>query len=143
MGIANLHLIYQRITAKELSTFSAILHRENYVSDSFQIEWDMIIQYNGIPFGSKSKGKLWPRSYPIQFERKWKHSFLSVLGTQGNPDFEFLSTRNCFVEKNVVNVTFGPHGTDWKSEALPQEGFLHTDEGFVGSTYKTFYCVYI
>ena len=33
---------------------------------------------NGIPFGSKSKGKLSPRSYPIQCERKWKHSFLSV-----------------------------------------------------------------
>ena len=33
---------------------------------------------NGIPFGSKSKGKLSPRSYPIQFERKWNTSFLSV-----------------------------------------------------------------
>ena len=30
---------------------------------------------NGIPFGSNSKGKLSPRSYPIQFERKWKYSF--------------------------------------------------------------------
>ena len=27
---------------------------------------------NGIPFGSKLKEKLSPRSYPIQFERKWK-----------------------------------------------------------------------
>ena len=34
---------------------------------------------NGIPFRSKSKGKLSPRSYPIQFERKWNTSFLSVL----------------------------------------------------------------
>ena len=33
---------------------------------------------NEIPFGSKSKGKLPPRSYPIQYERKWQHSFLSV-----------------------------------------------------------------
>ena len=33
---------------------------------------------NGIPFGSKSKGKLSPRSYPIQCERKWKYIFLSV-----------------------------------------------------------------
>ena len=32
---------------------------------------------NGIPFGSKLKGKLSPRSYPIQCERKWKYSFLS------------------------------------------------------------------
>ena len=33
---------------------------------------------NGFPFGSKLTGKLSPRSYPIQCERKWKHSFLSV-----------------------------------------------------------------
>ena len=31
------------------------------------------------PFGSKSKGKLSPRSYPIQCERKGKYSFLSVV----------------------------------------------------------------
>ena len=34
---------------------------------------------NGIPFGSKSKGKLSPRSYPIQFEKKYKYSYLSAL----------------------------------------------------------------
>ena len=33
---------------------------------------------NGILFGSKSKGQLSPQSYPIQCERKWKYSFLSV-----------------------------------------------------------------
>ena len=33
---------------------------------------------NGVPFRSKLKGKLLPRSYPIQFERKWKYSFLSA-----------------------------------------------------------------
>ena len=32
----------------------------------------------GIPFGSKSKGKLSLRSYPNQFERKWNTSFLSA-----------------------------------------------------------------
>ena len=32
---------------------------------------------NGFQFGSKLKGKLSPRSYPIQCERKWKYSFLS------------------------------------------------------------------
>ena len=32
---------------------------------------------NGNPFGSKSKGKLSPRSYPIQCERKWNISFLT------------------------------------------------------------------
>ena len=33
---------------------------------------------NGVRFGSKSKGKPSPRSYPIQFERQRKYSFLSV-----------------------------------------------------------------
>ena len=33
---------------------------------------------NGNPFGSKSKGRLSPRSYPIQFESKSNTSFLSV-----------------------------------------------------------------
>ena len=36
------------------------------------------IRPNGLPFGSKSKGKLSPLSYPIQYERKLKYSFLSV-----------------------------------------------------------------
>jgi len=40
------------------------------------------VEPNGIPFGSKSKGKLSPRSYPIQFE--WKYSFLSALGPYWN-----------------------------------------------------------
>ena len=42
--------------------------------DSFPFEF----QPKGIPFGSKSKEKVSPRSYPIQFERKWNTSFLSV-----------------------------------------------------------------
>ena len=33
---------------------------------------------NRILFSSKLKGILSPRSYPIQFERKWESSFLSV-----------------------------------------------------------------
>ena len=43
-------------------------------SDSFPFDSEP----NGIPFGSKSKGKLSPRVYPIHFERKWRYSFLSV-----------------------------------------------------------------
>ena len=41
--------------------------------DSFPFDFEL----NGIPFGSKSEGKLSPRSYPIQCERKWKYNFLS------------------------------------------------------------------
>ena len=43
--------------------------------DSFPFDFEP----NRNPFGSKSKGKLSPRSYPIQFERKWNTSFLSVV----------------------------------------------------------------
>ena len=42
--------------------------------DSFPFD----LEPNGIPFGSKLKRKLSLQSYPIQFERKWKTSFLSV-----------------------------------------------------------------
>ena len=42
--------------------------------DSFPFDFEP----NGIPFGSISKEKWSPRSYPIRCERKWKHSFLSV-----------------------------------------------------------------
>ena len=42
--------------------------------DSFPFNFEP----NGIQFGSKSKLKLSPRSYPIQCERKWNYSFLSV-----------------------------------------------------------------
>ena len=41
--------------------------------DSFPFEFEP----NGILFVSKSKGRLSPRSYPIQCEMKWKYSFLS------------------------------------------------------------------
>ena len=42
--------------------------------DSFPFDFE----HYGIPFGSRSKRKLSPRSYPIQCGRKWKHSFLSA-----------------------------------------------------------------
>ena len=42
--------------------------------DSFHFDFEP----NGNLFGSESKGKLSPRSYLIQFERKCKYSFLSV-----------------------------------------------------------------
>jgi len=42
--------------------------------DSFPFDFEP----NGISFDLKSNGKLSPQSYPIQFERKWKYSFLSL-----------------------------------------------------------------
>ena len=44
------------------------------MGDSFPLEFEL----NEFQFGSESKGKLSPRSYPIQSERKWNTSFLSV-----------------------------------------------------------------
>ena len=48
--------------------------------DSFPFDFEP----NEIPFGSKSKGKLSPRSDSIQCGRKWKHSFLSVTDTNNS-----------------------------------------------------------
>ena len=36
-------------------------------------------ELNGIQFENKSEGKLSPRSYPIQFERKYNTSFHSAV----------------------------------------------------------------
>ena len=43
----------------------------------------------GIPFGSKSKGKLSPQSHTIQCEKNLKYSFLSV------PRGSRYSSMNC------------------------------------------------
>ena len=53
---------------------------EYYRGDSIPFDFEP----NGNLFGSKSKGKLSPRSYPIQCERKWKYNFLSVQSSAAN-----------------------------------------------------------
>ena len=53
--------------------------------DSFPFHFEP----NGNPFGSKSKGKLSPRSYPIQCERKWNTSSLSGHTPAMNCDHQF------------------------------------------------------
>jgi len=47
--------------------------------DSFPFDFEPV----GFQFGSKSEGKLSRRSYPIQRERKWNASFLTVEGGTG------------------------------------------------------------
>ena len=47
--------------------------------DSFPFDFEP----NGIPIDLKLKGKLSSRAYPIQCERKWKYSFLSVSSKFG------------------------------------------------------------
>ena len=58
---------------------------------------------NGIPFGSKSKGKLSLRSYPIQCESKYNASFPSV----------------CY--------SYGKHfQTGWGLTQMTREGLIHS-----------------
>ena len=61
--------------------------------DSFPFDFEP----NGNPFGSKSKGKLSQRSYPIQFERKLNTSFLSVRLTIGGG-------RGCLSSRNKYRI---------------------------------------
>ena len=59
--------------------------------DSFPFDFER----NGNPFGSKLKGNLSPRSYPIQCEWKWKHSFFSVYWAEtGTLDGRNLKRKN-------------------------------------------------
>ena len=72
--------------------------------DSFPFDFEP----NGIPFVSKSKEKLSPQSFPIQCERKWKHSFLSVLEHVRNYETcaaIYLDNNREHNEMNVVPVT--------------------------------------
>ena len=52
---------------KSVPAYNYCLHRESWYSISFHIEWDMIMVTVFLS-----------RSYLIQCERKWKHSFLSA-----------------------------------------------------------------
>ena len=61
--------IRRQFTLRKLYFLSDLMGYDS--GDSFLFDFEP----NGIPFGSKSKGKLSPRSYPIEFERKWDISF--------------------------------------------------------------------
>ena len=56
---------------------------------------------NGIPFGSKSKGKLSPWSYPIQCERNWKYCFLSAAAT-------VFSVLYIAISRRLISVKYCP-----------------------------------
>ena len=62
------------------------LHNENFTLNGIWSWWQFSFRFwtkwNNICF-RKSNGKLSPRSYPIQFERKWKYSFLGVEIPEG------------------------------------------------------------
>ena len=67
--------IYEDVTLKKLY-FHFLSNWMGYDrGDSFPFDFEP----NGILFGSKSKGNLSPGPYPIQYERNWEYSFLSVV----------------------------------------------------------------
>ena len=68
------------------------------------------LEPNGIPFGSKSKGKLSPRSYLIQCERKWKYSFLSVerLSDRKTATDRLIAVRETGVSRHQGGSIDGP-----------------------------------
>jgi len=83
--------------------FSSTYTEKNYISISFQIEWDMIMVtvflsiLNQIEFHlvqNRKENCHPPRSYPIQCERKWKQSFLSVHSRE---ETSFLSYVRLFI----------------------------------------------
>ena len=56
---------------------------------------------NGHPFGLKSNGKLSPRSYPMQCERKWKHGFLSAGSSHQQKALSFTILINKASNENL------------------------------------------
>ena len=65
------------------------IHWENYISFSFHIEWDMIVETVFLSILNQMELHLLQIErkivittiYPIRFERKWKYSFLSAEET--------------------------------------------------------------
>ena len=90
---------------------------------------------NGNPFGSKSKGNLSPRSYPIQCERKWKYSFLSVLPK--TTAIRLAAVRETSVSRHHEDPIEGPSENPYTSLYYSIEGFKGDLNGnIVFSVYK-------
>ena len=80
---------------------------------------------NGIPFGSKLKGELSRRSYPIKFGKKWKHSFLSA---ERQPDRKtvtdkLIAVRETGVSRHQGGPIEGPPETPRTSQRYRIGGF--------------------
>jgi len=68
--------------------------------DSFPFDFEL----NGISFCSKSKGKLSPRSYPIQCERKRKYSFRRYFPSLANLCYAYKEIQLRLNFQNVFNL---------------------------------------
>ena len=72
---------------------------------------------NGFPFGSKLKGKLSPRSYPIHFERKCRYSLLIVASHDSISEIylEIKSKLDC---NNLLSIDLEPNGNQFGSKSV-------------------------
>ena len=86
--------------------------------DSFPFDFEP----KGIQFGSKSKGKLSTRSYPIQCERKWKHSFISEKESQHTVGVR-RTTEERLVPLSIMGAQLIAHEYPRISRKYGTEGF--------------------
>ena len=112
--------------------------------DSFPFDFEP----NGFPFGSKSKGKLSPRSYPIQCERKWKYSFLSVGHAKPVQDTHMYVSRKdattCVGYLNLVWASMqlkGQQECQFRSNLVQQEQFRTAGMRILGQQHQ-FYVMF-
>ena len=84
-----------------------------------------LIEPNRITFDWKSNGKLSPRSYPIQCERKWKYSFPSA-----GVELRYLASESCrrFLRKSFAQIWRWPK-KKWLSK-FDEEAHLHAEKSF-------------
>ena len=82
------HISKKKIQKSILHTFQNIAHLLEHnlflAISVFFVSFLSILSTKSIISQAKSKGKLSPRSHPIQCERKSKYSFLSVQYRTGN-----------------------------------------------------------
>ena len=94
--------------------------------DSFPLDFEP----NGLTFGSKSKGKLSARSYPIQCEIKWKYNFLNVLSSLGQDfDSHFPTTGK---QQTYLHQS-ASRGDKWVFPPSPSKMKIPSHEAFIST----------
>ena len=92
--------------------------------DSFPFDFEA----NENLFGLKSKGQLSPRSYPIQCERKCKHSFLSLTHSCLPLRSTFAVRETASLGQQMLNATVGINGLKGKNNIRTKHQPLWLDE---------------
>ena len=101
--------------------------------DSFPFDFEP----NGFPFGSKLKGKLSPRSYSIQFERKY-----SFFSAKRLPD-RLTGVRENSVSRHQRDPIEGPLETRRTSQHFHVEGIKGFKYSFLSACWaRVFFCLF-